>query len=106
MEQGKGITGYSNFLCLEYDDWEDQATNENDSWEWDIAVIPRMSLQMGNTWRQRALLILMGSKEDTLQSTLNKGDPKWECCQTVICGVVSRDTIMVRSHGFLVKLRK
>ena len=31
-----------------------------------IAVIPGMSLQMGNTWRRWTLLILMGSKEDTL----------------------------------------
>ena len=25
----------SNFLCLEYDDREDQEANETDSWEWD-----------------------------------------------------------------------
>ena len=69
-----------------------------------IAIILGMSLQMGNTWRRWTLLILMGSKEDTLQSTLNKGNPMWECCQTVFCGVVSRDTIVVRSHGFLESL--
>ena len=51
-------------------------------------------------------MILMGSKEDKLQSTLNKGDPKWECFQTVFYGVVSRDTIVVRSHGFLASPRK
>ena len=58
-----------------------------------IAVILRISLQMGNTWRRWTLLILMGSKEDTLQSTLNKGKPMWECFQTVFYGVVSRDTM-------------
>ena len=36
-----------------------------------IAVILGMSLHMGNTWRRWTLLILMGSKEHTLQSTLN-----------------------------------
>ena len=60
-----------------------------------IVVIPGMSLQMGNTWRRWTLLILMGSKEDTLQSTLKKGDPKGECFQIVFCGVVSRDTVIV-----------
>ena len=48
----------------------------------------------------------MGSKEDTLQSDLNKGDPKWDCCQTIFCGVVSRDTVAVRSRGFLASPRK
>ena len=48
----------------------------------------------------------MESKEDTLQSTLKKGDPKGECCQTIFCGVVSRDTVVVRSRGFLASLRK
>ena len=65
-----------------------------------IVVIPGMSLQMGNTWGRWSLLILMGSKEDTLQSTLNKENPMRECCQTIFCGVVSRDTVVVRSHGF------
>ena len=65
-----------------------------------IAVILGLSLQMGNTWGRWTLLILMGSKEDTLQSNLNKGDPKWECFQIVFCGVVSRDTVVVRSRGF------
>ena len=71
-----------------------------------IAIIPGMSLQVGNTWRRWTFFILMGSKEDTLQSTVNKGDPKGECYQTVLCGVVSRDTIMVRSRGFLASSRK
>ena len=61
-----------------------------------IAVIQRMSLQMGNNWRRWTLLILMGSKEDIVQSTLNKGDPMWGCCQTVYYGEgVSRDTVVV-----------
>ena len=51
-----------------------------------IAVIPGMSLQMGDTWGRWTLLILMGSKEDTLQSMLNKGDLKWECFQTIFMG--------------------
>ena len=71
-----------------------------------IVVILGMSLQMGNTWRRWTLLILMGSKEDTLQSNLNKGDPKGECYQTICCGVVSRDTVMVRSRGFLMIPRR
>ena len=65
-----------------------------------IAVIPGMSLQMGNTLRRWTLLILMGSKEYTLQSTLNKVDPMWGCCQTGLYGVVFRDTVVARSHGF------
>ena len=44
-------------------------------------------------------MVLMGSKEDTLQSTLNKGDPKWEYYQTIKYGVVSRDTIVVLEQG-------
>ena len=44
-----------------------------------IAIISGISLQMGNTWRRWTLLILMGSKEDTLQITLNKGDLMWGC---------------------------
>ena len=51
-------------------------------------------------------MILMGSKEDTLQSTLNKGDPKWKCCQIVFYVVASRDTVVVRSHGFLASPRR
>ena len=42
---------------------------------------------------------LMGSKEDSLQSTLNKGDPKWGWCQTIFCEVVSRDTVVVAQEG-------
>ena len=71
-----------------------------------ITIILGMSLQMGNTRGRYTLLILMGSKEETLQSTLNKGDPKWECFQTVICGVVSRDIVVVRSRGFFGKPEK
>ena len=41
-----------------------------------IVVIPGMTLHMGNTWGKWILLILIGSKEDTLQTTMNKGDPK------------------------------
>ena len=51
-----------------------------------IAVIPGMSLQMENTWRRWTLLILMGSKEDTLQSTLNKGDPMWDAAKLFSMG--------------------
>ena len=51
-------------------------------------------------------MILMGSKEYTLQSNMNKGDLKGECCQTIFRGVVSRDTIVVRSRGFLASPRK
>ena len=71
-----------------------------------IAVILETSLQMGNTYGRWKFLISMGSKEDTLQSTMNKGDPKWECCQTIFYEVVSRDTVVVRSRGFLVSPRK
>ena len=71
-----------------------------------IGIILRMSLEMKNTCGRKIILVLMGSKEDTLESTLKKGDPNWECCQTVICGVVSRDTVVVRSHGFLASPRK
>ena len=37
---------------------------------------------------------------------LNKGKPMWECCQTIFYGVVSRDTIVVRSRGLLVRSRR
>ena len=50
-------------------------------------------------WREK-ITDITGSKEDTLQSTLNKGDPMWGCYQTVFYGVVSRDTVVVRSRGF------
>ena len=39
-------------------------------------------------------MILMGSKEDTLQSNLNKGNPMWGCYETIFYGVVSRDTVV------------
>ena len=45
-------------------------------------------------------MILMGSKEDTLQTTLNKGDPMWEFYQTILCGVVSRDTVVYNLVDF------
>ena len=31
-------------------------------------------------------MILMGSKEDTLQSTLNKGDPMWDAAKLFFVG--------------------
>ena len=71
-----------------------------------IPEIPGISLQIANTWRRWTLLILMGSKEDTLQSTLNKGDPNGECYQTILCRVLSRDTVMVHSRGFLASPRR
>ena len=35
MNRGRGSVVDSNFLCTEYDDMEDQATNETESWERD-----------------------------------------------------------------------
>ena len=105
LNRDRGSVVDSNFLCSEYDGRAYQEANETDSWEWDHSIIPGMSLQMGNTWGRWTLLAFMGSKEDTLQSTLNKGDPKWECCQTIICGVVSRDTVVIQSRGFLASPR-
>ena len=35
MEQGKGITENSKFLCSKYDDRVEQEANETDSWEMD-----------------------------------------------------------------------
>ena len=35
MNRGRGSIVDSNFLCLEYDDREDQATKETNSWELD-----------------------------------------------------------------------
>ena len=35
MNKGKGSVVDSKFLCSEYDDRMDLATNETNSWEWD-----------------------------------------------------------------------
>ena len=35
LDRGRGSVVDSSFLCSEYDDRVDQATNETDSWEWD-----------------------------------------------------------------------
>ena len=67
-----------------------------DSWEWDHIC------NIGNVTANGKYLEevdTMGSKEDTLQSTLNKGDPKQGCYQTIFYGVVSMDTVMVRRYG-------
>ena len=77
-----------------------------DSWVWDHSCNTKNVTADGKCLEEVALLKLMGSKEDTLQSTLNKGDPMGECCQAVCCGEVSRDTIMVQSRGFLVSPRR
>ena len=69
--------------------------NETDSWEWDHSCNIGNATTDGKHLGEVDTFGTMGSKEDTLQSTLNKADPTWECCQTVFCGVVSRDTIMV-----------
>ena len=103
---GRGGVGDLNFLCSEYDAGRTRKQMKLTQGNGIIAVILGMSLQMGNTWRRWTILILMGSTKDTLQSTLNKGDPMWGCCQTIFYGVVSRDTIVVRSRGFLVSLRR
>ena len=78
-----------------------------DTWEWDHSCNTGNVTVDGKYLEEvDTFLILMGSKEDTLQSVLNKGDPTRECCQIVCCGEVSRDTVMVRSHGFLVSPRR
>ena len=76
------------------------------SWEWDHSCNTRNVAADGKYLDEWTLLILMGSKEETLQSTMNEADPKGGCCQTILCGVVSQDTIVVRSHGFLVSPRR
>ena len=35
LNRGRGSVVDSKFLCSEYDDRADQATNKTDSWEWD-----------------------------------------------------------------------
>ena len=72
--------GNSNFLCLEYDGRADQAENETESREWDHSCNTRNVTIDGKYLGKVDTLIIMGSKEDTLQSTMSKGDPKWECC--------------------------
>ena len=53
------------------------------------------------------LVVSRGSKEDSLQNTLNKGNPMGESYQIVISYVVApKDTVMTRSRGFLVSPRK
>ena len=107
LNRGRGSVADPNFLCSECDGRANQAANETDSWEWDHSCNTGNVIVDGKYLGEvDTLLILMGSKEDTLQSTLNKGDPKWECYKTVFCGVMSRDTIVVRSRGFLASPRK
>ena len=77
-----------------------------DSREWDHICNIRNVAADGKYLEEVEILILMGSKEDALQSTMNTGNPMWECFQIVYYGVVSRDTVMVRSHGFLASLRR
>ena len=106
MNRARGSIVDSNFLCSDYDGRVNQATNETNSWERDHSCNTRNVITDGKYLGEVDNFVLMGSKEDTLQSTLNKGDPMWECCQTVFCGVVSRDTIVVQSHGFLASPRR
>ena len=107
MNSGKGSGGDSNFLCSEYDGRVDQAANETNSWEWDHSCNTKNVTADGKYLEEvETFLILMGSKEDTLQSILNKVDPTGECCQTVCCGEVSRDAVMVRSRGFSMSPRR
>ena len=75
-----------------------------DSWEWDYSCNTG-NVAANGKYLEEVDTMLIGSKEDILQSTLNKGDPKGECCQTIFYGVVSRDTVVVRSCGFLASPR-
>ena len=96
----------SNFLCSDYDGRADQVANEADSWERDHSCNTRNVTADGKYLGWVEPFDIDGSKEDALYSTLNKGNPKWECCRTIFYGVVSRDTVVVRSRGYFVSPRK
>ena len=74
-----------------------QVANETNSWEWDHSCNTGNVIVDGKYLEEVDTFDTNRIKEDTLQSTLNKGDPMLGCYQTVCCGVagVSGDTVVV-----------
>ena len=106
MNRGRGSVADSNFLCSEYDDRADQAANETDSWERDHSCNTGDVIANGKYLGEVDTFDIDGIQGRHIAEYSEKGDPKWECCQAIICGVVSKDIILVRSRGFLASPRK
>ena len=76
------------------------------SWEWDHSCNTGNVAVDGKYLEEVDTFDTDGIQGRHIAEYLNKGDPTGECCQTIFYGVVSRDTVMVRSHGFLASPRR
>ena len=106
LNRGTGSVVDSNFLCSEYDGRSDQETNEIDSWErdhsWNTGNFTADGKYLGEVYTF-VIHVIQGIP---VAGYSEQRRPKGECFQNATCGVVSKDTIVVRSHGFLGSPRK
>ena len=98
--------GDSNFLCSEYDGREDQAVNEIESWEWDHSCNTGSVAADGKYLGEVDTFDIDGIQGRHIAEYSEQRRPKVGMLPNYFCGVVSRDTVMVRSRGFLVSPRK
>ena len=97
----------SNFLCSEYDGREDQETNEIDSWERDHSCNTENIVADGKYLEEVDTFDTDGIQRRHIVECSEQRRPNVGMLPNYfLCGVVSRDTVVVRSHGFLASPRR
>ena len=106
MNRGRGSIVDSNFLFLEYDDRVVQATKETNSWERDHNCNTGNVIADGKYLGEVDTFDIDGIQGRHIVEYSKQRRPNVGMLPNCLCGVVSRDTVMVRSRGFLASPRK
>ena len=106
LNMGRGSVVDLNFLCSEYDGREDQASNETDSREWDHSCNTENIVVDGKYLEEVDTFDTNGIQGRHIAEYSEQRQPKGGMLPNCFLLVVSRDTIMVRSRGFLVSPRR
>ena len=106
LNRGRGAMGDSNFLCSEYDGRADQAANETDSREWDNSCNTRNVAVDGKYLEEVDTFDIDGIQGRHIVEYSEQRRPNVGILPNCFCGVVSRDTLVVQSRGFLASPRR
>ena len=106
LNRGRGSVVDSKFLCSEYDSKVDREANETNSWEWDHSCNTRNVIVDGKYLEEVDSFDIDGIQGRHIAEYYEQRQPKGGCCQNIFCGVVSRNTVVVRSRGFLASPRR